>query len=112
MHSPGNSGQAASGRVAIVAGASGLVGRALLARLCADPGVAQVHALVRRPLALEMPKLQIQMVEFDRVPPLARADEVYLALGTTIRVAGSPEAFRAVDFDANLAVGQAALAAG
>jgi uncharacterized protein YbjT (DUF2867 family) len=36
-------------------------------------------------------------------PPLP-VDEVYLALGTTIKVAGSQAAFRAVDFDANLAV--------
>ena len=37
---------------------------------------------------------------------------MYLALGTTIKVAGSQAAFRAVDHDANLAVAQAALAAG
>ena len=35
---------------------------------------------------------------------LPAVDEVYLALGTTIKVAGSREAFRAVDFDTNLAV--------
>ncbi|WP_309246684.1 epimerase [Ramlibacter montanisoli] len=39
-------------------------------------------------------------------------DEVYLALGTTIRVAGSQPAFRAIDFDANLAVAVAAQVAG
>ena len=43
-----------------------------------------------------------------------RKDEVYLALGTTIRQAGSQSAFRAVDVDfaANLATAEAALAAG
>jgi len=46
------------------------------------------------------------------LPPLPRADEVYLALGTTIKVAGSQEAFRAVDYEANLAVAKSALAAG
>ena len=105
-------GQSADGRVALVAGASGLVGRALLARLCADPGVARVHALVRRPLAMDAPKLQLHVVAFDRLPALPPVDEAYLALGTTIAVAGSREAFRAVDFDANLAVARAALAAG
>ncbi len=39
-------------------------------------------------------------------------DEVYLALGTTIKVAGSQAAFRAIDFDANLAVARASLEAG
>src|SRR5690348_6696711 len=46
------------------------------------------------------------------MPQLPPADEVYLALGTTIKTAGSQAAFRAVDFDANLAVARAALAAG
>lgn len=105
-------GGAEGGRVALVAGASGLVGRALVARLCADPGVARVHALVRRPLAMNAPKLQLHVVAFDRLPALPPVDEAYLALGTTIAVAGSREAFRAVDFEANLAVARAALAAG
>ncbi|KAF1702802.1 NAD(P)H-binding protein [Pseudoxanthomonas suwonensis] len=99
-------------RIALVAGASGLVGRALVARLCADPGVAAVHALVRRPLELRHPKLQLHVVDFAALPALPAAGEAYLALGTTIAVAGSREAFRAVDFDASLAVARAALAAG
>ena len=37
---------------------------------------------------------------------------MYLALGTTIKIAGSQDAFRAIDFDANLAVAKAALTAG
>jgi uncharacterized protein YbjT (DUF2867 family) len=52
------------------------------------------------------------VVDFAALPVLAVADEVYLALGTTIKVAGSQAAFRAVDYDANLAVAKAALAAG
>ncbi|HRO27194.1 MAG TPA: nucleoside-diphosphate sugar epimerase [Luteimonas sp.] len=101
-----------AGRVVAVAGASGLVGGALLARLSADPGVARVHALVRRPLDVESPKIEVHVTAFDRLPALPPLDEVYLALGTTIRVAGSQAAFRAVDFDANLAVATAAVAAG
>jgi len=104
--------QAARSRVVLVAGASGLVGRALIARLCADAGVACVHALVRRPLAMDTPKLQLHVVAFDQLPALPRVDEAYLALGTTIAVAGSRDAFRAVDYDANLAVARAACAAG
>ncbi|MGJ4802961.1 NAD(P)H-binding protein [Luteimonas sp. SDU82] len=113
MHATGEHPHAAGrGRVALVAGASGLVGRALLARLCADPGVACVHALVRRPLDEAAPTLRVHVVDFARLPALPPADETYLALGTTIAVAGSREAFRAVDVDANLAVARAALAAG
>lgn len=102
----------AAGRVAAVAGASGLVGRCLIERLCADPAVAEVHALVRRPLPLVHPRLRCHVVDVAALPALPPLDEVYLALGTTIKAAGSQAAFRAVDFDANLAVAQAALAAG
>jgi uncharacterized protein YbjT (DUF2867 family) len=88
------------------------VGRALLEGLLADPAVAAVHALVRRPLDLSHAKLLAQVVDFKDLPALPIVDEAYLALGTTIKVAGSQAAFRAVDFDANLAVAQAALASG
>jgi uncharacterized protein YbjT (DUF2867 family) len=52
------------------------------------------------------------MVDFAALPPLPPLDEVYLALGTTIKAAGSQSAFRALDFDANVAVARAALAVG
>lgn len=99
-------------RTVIVAGATGLVGREILAGLLAEPGVAAVHSLGRRMPAEPHPKLTAQVVDFAALPDLPRSDEVYLALGTTIKVAGSQAAFRAVDYDANLAVATAALAAG
>lgn len=71
-------------RTVVVAGATGLVGKEILAGLLADPSVAAAQ-------------------------PWA-ADEVYRALGTTIKVAGSQAAFRSVDYDANLSVAKAALA--
>lgn len=101
-----------NGRTAIIAGATGLVGKAILEGLLADPGVAAVHSLGRRPLATQHPKLTAHVVDFTALPALPPADEVYLALGTTIKVAGSQAAFRAVDHDANLAVAKAALVAG
>src|SRR2546423_10515294 len=94
-----------------LAGATGLVGRELLRGLVADPSVSAIHVLGRRALEA-MPKVTAHIVDFRLLPALPRVDEVYLALGTTIKVAGSQEAFRAVDFDANLAVAKAALAAG
>lgn len=105
---------AGRGRSVLLAGATGLVGRALLARLLADPSVSAVHALVRRPLAADGggTKLHTHVVDFADLPALPPVDEAYLALGTTIAIAGSREAFRAVDFDASLAVARAALAAG
>jgi len=95
-----------------VAGATGLVGRNLVQRLCADPSVATVHALARRDLDVADAKLVLHKVDFSTLPELPPLDEVYLALGTTIKTAGSQAAFRAVDLDANLAVARAAHAAG
>jgi uncharacterized protein YbjT (DUF2867 family) len=98
-------------RVAI-AGASGLVGQHLLQALLADETVSEVHAFGRRGLAIKHPKLIVHRVDFKALSPLPPVDEVYLALGTTIRDAGSQAAFRAVDFEANLAVAYAAIANG
>ncbi len=98
----------------MLAGATGLVGRALLARLLESTRYARVHALLRR-VAPELPKhakLHAQVVDFARLPRFPRVDDVFIALGTTIKVAGSEAAFRSVDFDAVLAVARAGRAAG
>lgn len=99
-------------RTVLVAGASGLVGREILQGLLTDDSVAAVHSLGRRELPLQHPKLTQHIVDFKALPALPRVDEAFIALGTTIKVAGSQEAFRAVDFDAVVAVAKAAKAAG
>lgn len=99
-------------RIVIIAGATGLVGREILSGLLADDTVTEVHSLVRRMPAIRHPKLTNRVVDYSALPPLPHADELYLALGTTIKIAGSQEAFRAVDYDANLAVAGAALSSG
>jgi uncharacterized protein YbjT (DUF2867 family) len=101
-----------SHRTIILAGTTGLVGREILQGLLADPSVSAVHSLGRRAPATQHPKLTTHIVDFAALPPLPPADELYLALGTTIKVAGSQAAFRAIDYDANLNVAQATLAAG
>lgn len=99
-------------RTALLAGATGLVGREILAGLLADPRVGRVHTLVRRELPASHPKLEQHRVDFSTLPALPPLDEAWLALGTTIKVAGSQPAFRAVDYDASLAVARAARQAG
>lgn len=98
-----------------IAGATGLVGRALLAELL-ERGL-DVHALLRRLPTDLQPKskhLIPHVIDFAHlaVDDLPAPQAVYIALGTTIAVAGSQEAFRAVDHDAVLAVAQAAKSAG
>ena len=101
-------------RRATLAGASGLVGRELLRLLVESSDYAAVRSLVRRVTesAPKSPKLIEQVVDFERLPVLAACDDVYVALGTTIKVAGSPQAFRKVDHDYVISVARAGRAAG
>lgn len=94
---------------AVLAGATGLVGQAL-ARGWTGPGV--LHLLVRRPIAAPSADCRVHWVDFGHLPALPPAQHAYCSLGTTIKVAGSQAAFRAVDFEAVLAFAQAARAAG
>jgi len=92
------------GRVVLVAGATGLVGREILADLLADKTVAAVHCVGRRPMDIQHAKLTAHVVDFASLPALPKVDECFIALGTTIKVAGSQEAFRALDLKAVEAV--------
>lgn len=73
----------------------------MLRLLLADEAYGLVTVLTRRELAARHPKLVQQIVDFDRLAELApfpRAHDVFCCLGTTIRAAGSREAFSKVDF--------------
>lgn len=88
-------------RTALLLGATGLVGGELLSLLLADGEYRQVTVLVRRHLALTHPKLMQQIVDFDNLAKAADAfgaDDVFCCLGTTIKKAGSQDAFRKVDY--------------
>lgn len=102
----------AAGRVALVAGATGLVGQAVLAALLTDKHYIAIHSVGRRALAVQHPKLVHHTVDFGHLPALPAVNDVYIALGTTISVAGSQQAFRAIDFDTVVAVAFAAKASG
>jgi uncharacterized protein YbjT (DUF2867 family) len=72
-----------------------------------------VHSLGRRDVELSHPKLTQHRIDYSKaLPALPRVGEAFIALGTTIKVAGSQAAFRAVDHDAVIAVARAAKAAG
>lgn len=93
----------------LLAGATGLIGRAFVEQW-RGPGL--LHLLVRRPLPAPGPLCRVHVVDFAALPPLPPARDAVCCLGTTIAVAGSPAAFRAVDLDAVLAFARAAQAAG
>jgi uncharacterized protein YbjT (DUF2867 family) len=97
-------------RTALLAGCTGLVGRELLQLLLADARYSSVHCVGRRAPAVTHAKLVMHIVDFANTAQLAAlpvCDDVYIALGTTIKVAGSQTAFKAIDYDAFVAVAQA-----
>ncbi|WP_440222899.1 NAD(P)H-binding protein [Dokdonella sp. MW10] len=98
----------------LIAGATGLVGRHVLALALDDPRVEHVVAPTRRALPAH-PKLLAPEVDFDALPSDAAwwaVDAVICALGTTMRTAGSREAFQRVDHDYPLAIARLAHAHG
>jgi len=102
-----------------IAGGTGLIGRELLTLALAAPQTRAVHALLRRTVSdlPQDPRLHSHQVDFNAAglnaqPALPPADALFIALGTTIKQAGSKEAFRALDLQAVLHVAQVAKAAG
>ncbi|HEU0014714.1 MAG TPA: NAD(P)H-binding protein, partial [Longimicrobium sp.] len=93
---------APGGRSALLLGATGLVGGYVLAEALAA-GYGRVAVLGRRKLAQTDPRVEQHVVEdLGRMAEHAeafRVDDVFCCLGTTLRAAGSREAFRRVDHD-------------
>lgn len=102
-------------RIALVAGASGLVGGELVRVLAAGGVYSRVIALTRRPLTFEAARLANRIIRFETMEADLRGlscDTAFCCLGTTLREAGSRQAFRAVDLDLVLRFARFAQAAG
>ena len=92
---------------AIVMGATGLVGKALVNQLCQDERYTKITCLVRAPLAASeyhdpLQKIEPLVVDFSVLQDYQgyfTVDHVYCCLGTTMKQAGSKSAFRRVDFE-------------
>jgi uncharacterized protein YbjT (DUF2867 family) len=101
--------------IALIAGATGLVGRCLLRQLLDTPEYDRVIALGRRTPDLVHPKLVFVVADFselEKVTTDLSCDDVFCCLGSTIKRAGSRENFRAVDHGAVLALAWAARRSG
>jgi len=103
-----------TGVVALLAGGTGLVGGHLLRQLASDARYVSAIAVTRRASGLAGGKVQEQVVDFGALAGtvLPKADVGFCALGTTMRAAGSKEAFARVDRDAVVAFAQGCKAAG
>jgi len=99
-------------RTALVAGASGLIGGHLLGQLLDDPAYDRVTTLARAALPHTHKKLVQRVVDFDRLAEVGdfpRVHDVFCCLGTTIRQAGSQDAFRKVDMTYVVELGRMAV---
>ncbi len=102
-------------RTALLLGATGLVGGHCLDLLLADAAYDAVVTLGRRPLGRSHPQLTHHVVDFDRLTDAAsliEARDVFCCLGTTMKKAGSKEAFRKVDYEYPVAAARIAEANG
>jgi uncharacterized protein YbjT (DUF2867 family) len=93
---------AQGGRTALVLGATGLVGGHCVELLLRDQAWRRVTVLARRETGRTHPRLDARIVDFERMGEQADAfavDDVLCCLGTTIKQAGSQQAFRRVDHD-------------
>ena len=88
-------------RNALIAGATGLVGNVILHLLLADDQYEKIVVITRKPIQISDPKLVQRQIDFDSIESLKlnfQVDDVFCALGTTIKTAGSQDAFYKVDF--------------
>lgn len=84
----------------LLAGATGLVGGRALLRLLGDARCTQVLAPTRRPLSIRDARLLNPVLDFEQLPDdpaLWQVDAAICALGSTIKQAGSQQAFRRID---------------
>ncbi|OZI11823.1 oxidoreductase [Bacillaceae bacterium SAS-127] len=87
------------GKIALVAGATGLVGSELVRQLLATREYEKVITIVRRSSEMVHDKLEEKVVNFDALTLDEPIDHVYCCLGTTIKKAKTKEAFQKVDLD-------------
>lgn len=102
-------------RNALLLGATGLVGGFCLQALIADSSYDRIAVLGRRPLPIAAnPRVAQKTITFDNLSAedFSGVNDVFCAFGTTIRKAGSQEAFRRVDLDYPLAAARLARQAG
>ncbi|WP_282156135.1 NAD(P)H-binding protein [Cytobacillus gottheilii] len=89
-------------KTAVIAGATGLVGRELLQLLLNENAYEKVVALVRRPLEIQNDKLVEVVCDFNNLhayEELFKAEDIFCCLGTTIKKAKTQEAMYKIDVE-------------
>lgn len=89
-------------KIALIAGATGLVGTELVKRLLEAPEYKKVILIGRRSSGIIHEKLEEKVIRFEELAHLhfdSAIDHVYCCLGTTIKKAKTKEAFQKVDLE-------------
>lgn len=98
-------------KTAIIIGASGLVGSFITLNLLDDDRYEKVKVFVRNSLEIKHPKLEENIVNFENLAEWSNkiiGSEIYSALGTTLKKAGSKEKQYKIDFTYQYDIAKAA----
>jgi len=102
-------------KTAIIAGASGLIGRELIQKLVNSDQYQIIYSLVRKKSGFIHEKIREMIIDFDKLGQLKfeePVDDVFCTLGTTMKQAGSREKFKKVDYEYVVALANLAKQAG
>jgi len=89
-------------KTAIVAGASGLIGKELIQKLISSDQYRRIYVLSRKKSGLVNEKIEELVIDFEKINQLKfdePVDDVFCTLGTTMKQAGSRDNFKKVDFE-------------
>lgn len=98
-------------KTAVLLGASGMVGSALLNQLVDDPDYIKVITLVRKKIKIDHPKIEQQVIDFDKPKSyidLVKGDVLFSSFGTTIKKAGTKKNQYKIDFTYQYEIAKAA----
>lgn len=87
---------------ALIIGATGATGKDLVNVMLQDPGYTEIVLFVRRPSGMANPKLVEILTDFDKLEEVSehiKGDTWFSCLGTTLKVAGSKDKQRHIDYD-------------
>jgi uncharacterized protein YbjT (DUF2867 family) len=100
-------------KIAIIIGATGLVGNTLVEQILENSVYSKVVLLLRKPLNIIHPKLVQEVIDFDK-PDTSKivGDDLFCAMGTTLAKAGSKEAQYKIDCTYPYEIGKIAKANG
>src|SRR5659263_694824 len=89
-------------RTAIIAGASGLIGKDLVQKLINSDQYRLIYVLSRKKSDFVREKIRKLVIDFEKIAQLKfdePIDDVFCTLGTTMKQAGSRDNFKKVDYE-------------